>query len=269
MSGVLTLLSDFGRRDPWVAEVKGAIHSTWARWPFAGERPQLVDLGHDVPRGDIAAGAWFLERAAATYPAGTVHLAIVDPGVGSARPAVACSARGQLFVGPGNGLLAFLARESDLLVVRLETMHGRGHPRTGTVSPTFHGRDLFAPAAARLALGEPPALLGPIDQARSLGALPSSGAGAAPRLVWIDAFGNAISDLGAASPAGLRLSAGAGLGVAGRTVPGPWSCYAEAPTGQPFWYWGSGGTVEIAVPGGSAADHLGLRPGLVLQVIDP
>lgn len=269
MSGVLTLLTDFGRRDPWVAEIKGAIHCVWARWPLAGERPQLVDLGHDVPRGDIAAGAWFLERAAATYPAGTVHLAVVDPGVGSARPAVACAARGQLFVGPGNGLLAFLTGEPDVLVVRLEELCGRGHPNTGLVSPTFHGRDLFAPAAARLALGEPPALLGPMDDVGALGVAPVAGAGAEPLLVWIDAFGNAISDLRAASPAGLRLNAGAGLRVAGRRVAGPQACYAEAPVGQPFWYWGSGGTVEIAVPGGDAAAQLSLRPGLVLQVIDP
>lgn len=265
--GVLTLLTDFGWRDPWVAELKGAIHSVWARWPFEGERPRLVDLGHEVPRGDIAAGAWFLERAAAAYPAGTVHLAVVDPGVGSARPAVACAARGQLFVGPGNGLLAFLAGDPDLVVVRLEDLCGRGHPATGVVSATFHGRDLFAPAAARLALGEPPALLGPAADAGALGVAPVRSA--EPRLVWIDAFGNGISDLGADSPAGRLLAGGARLQVGAHAVAGPYSCYAEAPAGQPFWYWGSGGTLEIGVPGGSAATALGLRPGLVLQVRVP
>jgi hypothetical protein len=267
LSGVLTLLTDFGWRDPWVAELKGAIHSTWARWPFEGERPRLVDLGHDVPRGDIAAASWFLERAAATYPGGTVHLAVVDPGVGTARPAVACAARGQLFVGPGNGLLAFLAGEPDLLVVGLEELCGRGHPATGEVSATFHGRDLFAPAAARLALGEPAALLGPVVTAAALGPAPARAGG--PRLVWIDAFGNGISDLKADATDGRRLAAGARLQAAGRTIAGPFPCYAEAPAGLPFWYWGSGGTVEIAVPLGDAATTLGLRPGLVLQVTDP
>jgi S-adenosylmethionine hydrolase len=265
--GVLTLLTDFGWRDPWVAELKGAIHSAWARRPCEGGLPHVVDLGHDVPCGDIAAGAWFLERAAATYPTGTVHLAVVDPGVGSARPAVACSARGQLFVGPGNGLLAFLAGDPDLLVVRLEDMCGRGHPRTGLVSATFHGRDLFAPAAARLALGEPPALLGPLADAGALGTAPDTGG--APRLVWIDVFGNGVSDLAAESEEGRLLAGGGRLRVGAHAVAGPHPCYADAPEGQPFWYWGSGGTLEIGVPGGSAAAALGLRPGLVLKVSVP
>lgn len=267
MSGVLTLLTDFGRRDPWVAEVKGAIASQWARWPVPGPRPQMIDLGHDIPRGDIAAGSWFLERVAATFPAGTVHLAVIDPGVGSQRPAVACRARGQCFVGPGNGLLSFLAGEPELVVVRLEELTGRGHPRTGRVSGTFHGRDLFAPAAARLAMGEPVALLGPAGDSGALGPAPPPADG--PRLVWIDHFGNAISDLDAASPAGRRLAAGGRLTVAGRTVAGPRANYEEAPDGEPFWYWGSGGAVEIAVPGGSAAARLGLSPGLALAVTDP
>jgi S-adenosylmethionine hydrolase len=264
--GALTLLTDFGLRDPWVAEVKGAVHCVWARHPAAAPWPALFDLSHDIPCGDIAAAAWFLERVSATWPAGTVHLAIVDPGVGSVRPAVACSARGQLFVGPGNGLLGFLRDQPDLLVVDLGDLIGRGHPRSGQVSATFHGRDIFAPAAARLALGEPVSLLGPALPASALGALPDA---AGPRLAWIDAFGNAISDLAAESPAGRRLAAGARLEVAGTAIDGPWRCYAEAPADRPFWYWGSGGTVEIAVPGGDAAARLGLRPGLALQVMDP
>jgi hypothetical protein len=182
--GVLTLLTDFGRRDPWVAELTGAVLSAWARHPHSEPQPTLVDLTHDIPRGDIAAASWFLERAAATFPPGTVHLAVVDPGVGSARPAVACTARGQCFVGPGNGLLAFLAAEPDLLVVRLEEMCGRGHPRTGLVSATFHGRDLFAPAAARLALGEPVALLGPCRRSRVRWDCRRSGLCTAIRRAW-------------------------------------------------------------------------------------
>lgn len=271
----LTLLTDFGLRDPWVAELKGALHGAWARHPSPGSLPAVVDLGHDLPRGDVAAAAWFLERAAAAFPAGTVHLAVVDPGVGSLRPAVACAARGQLFVGPGNGLLAFLARDPDLRVARLEGLAGRGHPASGRVSTTFHGRDLFAPAAARLALGEPPALLGPDGAAADLGRLPDTaaagvdGVSPGPRLVWIDTFGNGISDLRPGDPAGLRLAAGARLQVGAHVVPGPFACYAEAPPGGPFWYWGSGDTLEIAVPGDSAATRLGLRPGLALRVLEP
>lgn len=267
MSGLVTLLTDFGLRDPWVAEVKGALHAAWARHPAGRPAPAIVDLGHDLPPGDIAAAAWFLRRAADAFPPGTVHLAVVDPGVGSARPAVACAAGGQFYVGPGNGLLAFLRTEPDLLIVRLEECCGRGHPRTGQVSATFHGRDLFAPAAARLALGEPPALLGPLAEPGALGALPPAGPG--PRLVWVDRFGNGISDLAADGDDAARLAAGARLLVGGTAVPGPFACYADAPPGRPFWYWGSGGTLEIAVPGGSAAAALGLRPGLALTVAAP
>ncbi|MBM4130351.1 SAM-dependent chlorinase/fluorinase, partial [bacterium] len=128
-------------------------------------------------------------------------------------------------------------------------------------------RDLFAPAAARLALGEPPALLGPAAEPAALGSLPAGGPG--PRLVWVDRFGNGISDLAADGDDAARLAAGARLLVAGTAVPGPFACYAEAPAGRPFWYWGSGGTLEIAVTGGSAAAALGLRPGLALSVTVP
>ncbi len=264
--GPVTLLTDFGLADPWVGEVKGALHSAWARDPRGHPAPSVVDLSHDIPRGDVAAAAWFLARAAATFPAGTVHLGVVDPGVGSDRPAVACAARGQYFVGPGNGLLAFLRDEPDLQVVDLGALCGRGHPATGEVSATFHGRDLFAPAAAHLALGTPLTLLGPALMPAALG-VPVPGS--EPRLVWIDRFGNAISDLARDSGAGRRLAAGARLAVAGAPVDGPHASYADAPAGLPFWYWGSGGTLEVAVPGGDAAALLGLRPGLALQVIDP
>jgi S-adenosylmethionine hydrolase len=260
--GVLTLLTDFGRRDPWVAELTGAVLSAWARHPHSEPQPTLVDLTHDIPRGDIAAASWFLERAAATFPPGTVHLAVVDPGVGSARPAVACTARGQCFVGPGNGLLAFLAAEPDLLVVRLEEMCGRGHPRTGLVSATFHGRDLFAPAAARLALGEPVALAGTRRRCRGTGTAAGRGCARRSAAPGLDRRLRqrhqrpGRRDAGRAA-AGRRCRPGRGRHGGAGAVPELRRCAA----GLVFWYWGSGGTVEIGVPGGSAAERLGLQRG--------
>ncbi len=268
MSRVLTLLTDFGWADPWLAEVRGALHSAWARWPEATPRPAVVDLGHDIPPGDVAAGAWFLERAARCYPAGTVHLAVVDPGVGSARPAVACRAGGRFFVGPGNGLLGCCSGAADLQVVRIEACALAGHPATGRVSATFHGRDLFAPAAALLAMGAPLEQLGPAAPATDLGTA-ASAAASGPRIVWIDRFGNAITDLARESAAGRRLAAGATLKVAGQPVPGPREHYAAAEPGRPFWYWGSGETLEIAVPGGCAAALLNLERGLALALPEP
>lgn len=262
MKGLVTLTTDFGLSDPWVAEVRGALASVWARYPeFSGS---CVDLAHDLPPHDVAAAAWFFRRASATWPAGTVHLAVVDPGVGTRRPAVACASAGSFFVAPGNGLLEFLAERADLRVVILDRPLYQGHPRTGEVSSTFHGRDVFAPAAAHLAAGVPLEQVGrPADNAE-LGVLPA--AAGVPRIVWIDRFGNAISDLERDSEDGRRAHATGRVSLGGKVLLGPVLAYGESADDTPFWYWGSGGTLEIGVRSQSAADLLGLRRGLVLEV---
>jgi len=153
VAGIVTLTTDFGLRDAYVAEMKGVMLgiAEAARQPLA-----LVDLTHEVERHDITEGALALEAAAPYFPAGTVHLAVVDPGVGTARRGLVVAAAGQVFVGPDNGLFtpfldgdwrAFELAEADF--------------RLPVVSRTFHGRDLFAPAAAHVASGLDPARLGP------------------------------------------------------------------------------------------------------------
>ena len=267
MRPAVVLVTDFGRADPWVAELRGALAAVWARWPGGWERPLVIDGGHDLPRGDQAAGAWFLQRLAAGFGAGTVFLAVVDPGVGSGRPAVACSAGGQVFVGPGGPLLGWLAGAADLAVVTLDRPLYRGAPGGSAVSTTFHGRDVFAPAAAHLAMGVPLDQVGtPADRAL-LGAPAPAGGGWTIR--WIDRFGNAITDLGRDSPAGVRLAGGGAVRLGTHLVHGPAATYAAAPPGVPFWYWGSGGTLEVAVRDGSAADQLDLQPGLALLLPGP
>lgn len=253
----VVLVTDFGWRDPWVAEMKGCLLDLWRRRPGPAPDPVLVDGGHDIPPGDVAAGAWFLGRLVPRFPVGTVFLAVVDPGVGTDRPAVACGAAGRLCVGPGNGLMAAVA---DGPVVCLEAP-------PGPVSATFHGREIFAPAAGRLALGCPLELLGPAGTPADLGEPVDFGM--EPAIRWIDRFGNAVSDLTRGSVDGMRLEAGARLKVAGRELAGPFVTYGAAPPERPFWYWGSGATVEIAVPGADAAASLGLEPGLVLTVVAP
>lgn len=265
----LTLLTDFGWADPWLAELKGALFSQWARFPDLEFPPAITDLAHDLPPGDVAAAAWFLDRVRSCWPPGTVHLAVVDPGVGSDRPAVACAAGGRHFVGPGNGLFAFLGGEPDLEVVRLDDPLHRGHPADGRVSSTFHGRDVFAPAAAHLTAGVPLRQIGSAGGPADLGVLSGPPQGAPPRIRWIDRFGNAVTDLGRGGKEGAALARGADLLVGDRKVPGPFSHFAAAAGRGPFWFWGSGGTVEIAVTGASAAAALGLAAGLELRVLGP
>ena len=224
-------------------------------------------MGTTSRRGDQAAGAWFLQRLAVGCGAGTVFLAVVDPGVGSGRAAVACSAGGQVFVGPGGPLLGWLAGATDLAVVTLDRELYRGAPGGGGVSTTFHGRDVFAPAAAHLAMGVPLDQVGtPADRVLLGAPAPATGGWS---IRWIDRFGNAITDLERDSTAGARLAGGGAVRLGPHLVHGPAVTYAAAPPGVPFWYWGSGGTLEVAVRDGSAAGQLDLQPGLALLLPGP
>ena len=216
----------------------------------------------------MAAGAWFLERLAAHLPAGTVLLAVVDPGVGSGRPAVACTAGGQFFVGPATALLALLLPAPDLAVAVLDKDLHRGAPGGRPVSATFHGRDLFAPAAAQLAMGVP------LDQVGT----PAAARGAGRPAVRRTAAGPCSGSTASATPSptcaatarpGARIAGGGAVRLGPHRVPGPALTYAAAPPGEPFWYWGSGGTLEVAVRGASAAAQLGLQPGLALRLPEP
>ncbi|MFO7609075.1 MAG: SAM-dependent chlorinase/fluorinase [Candidatus Krumholzibacteriia bacterium] len=267
MSGAVVLVTDFGLVDPWVAELRGALLTAWSRWPAAVPRPVVIDGGHEVPRGDAAAGAWFLQRLWRSYPVGTVFLAVVDPGVGTGRAAVACHAHGRLVVGPAGPLLAWLADAPDLDVVTLDRPLYQGAPDGSPASATFHGRDVFAPAAAHLAMGAPLVQVGTPAGSAVLGPPAPPAGGFTIR--WVDRFGNAITDLPRAGAAGRRLDAGGKVAVAGVAVAGPVATYGAAAPQVPFWYWGSGGTLEIAVRDGDAARLLGLAPGLAVTVPGP
>jgi len=262
----VTILTDFGWRDPWVGEVKGVLLSQWARWP-RDERgiPPIVDLGHEIPVGDIAAASWFLDRVWRRFPTGTIHLAVVDPGVGSSRPAVAAEQDGHFFVGPGNGLFSFLGENpgNPPVVVRLDNKLYQAQDR---ISATFHGRDIFAPAAAHLAMGVPLAQVGSPCGPELLGSLPITESSSF-RIRWIDRFGNAVTDLPRESTAGRFLEGGGTVTVAGKEVAGPLANYSQAAGDEVFWYWGSGQTLELACRGSSAAERLGLKPGLALAPV--
>ena len=264
---IITLLTDFGEHDTYVGQVKGVI---LARLPDA----QLVDLTHRVPPQDVRVGAIHLAAAAPHFPAGTVHLAVVDPGVGTARAPLAAASGGQFFVGPDNGLLApALARlGGDVRVHRITNESCRRR----SVHPTFHGRDLFAPAAAELARGMPLDEVGPAVDSFVPLALPEpvvQGDSVRGEVLYVDHFGNGVTNITAEMlPSGpVQVTVGneheREKGPETRSVPLV-STYADArvEVGAPLALIDSDGRLEIAVRNGSAAEQLGLAPGTPVSV---
>jgi S-adenosylmethionine hydrolase len=233
LPALITLTTDFGTGSPYVAAMKGVV---LARCPGA----TLVDISHEVPPFDIEAGAFMLWAGSRHFPAGAVHLAVVDPGVGGSRRAVAVAVSGSTYVGPDNGVFGLvLSGAGRVRAVELE--------RPAGASPTFEGRDVFAPAAAGLACGQPLAALG-----RPATGLRRGAPGRPHRVVWIDRFGNLITSI-RPPVSGLRMN-GREVLIGART-------FAEAPGGEPFFYTGSLGLVEIGVPGGRADQLLAARRG--------
>lgn len=243
---IITLLTDFGTADSYVAEVKGVLLS---RVPGVA----LVDVSHHISPGDVQAGQYVLARAWRHFPPGTVHLAIVDPGVGTARRALAAEASGHRFVAPDNGLLSFLPADTRFVSL----------PVAANAAPTFHGRDVFAAAAAALAVGAPLEGLGPTvtDPARSpLPAPHHDGTAVLGEVLYVDRFGTLVSNIAASAvEPGVRIRvAGADVGPLRRT-------FADVERGALVAFAGSGGTVEIAVRGGSAARLLGVGVGVEVR----
>lgn len=255
---LVALLSDFGLNDPYVGQMKGAVLS---RCPTA----TLVDICHDVPPGDIRLGALHLLSSWPHFPADTVFLAVVDPGVGGARRAVAAEAGGYRFVGPDNGLLCPAVKAiGGASWVCLD----RPEFHAAAISNTFHGRDLFAPVAAALATGRPLADLGSSLHDPVKLELPEpqpTDGGWTGEVLAIDRFGNAITNLTAtqlpAATSGLMV-----FQVAGQLLTGPGSSYSDVLPGAATWLLGGQGFYEIAVRDGSAAEVLGLCVGGAVKV---
>ncbi len=243
MSRIITLLTDFGTADGYVGEVKGILLSL-------APGTLLVDVAHDLPAGDVVAGCYVLGRVWRTFPKGTVHLAVVDPGVGSARRALAAEVGGQYFVAPDNGLLSDVFAAAPARTVSLAVPSG--------ASRTFHGRDVFAPAAARLAGGTPLVDLGArcSDPVRLTPAvLKVEGSDLVGEVIHVDRFGTLITNL----PKD-RVARAATVKIAGRGFQ-LGATFADVPPAEPVAFIGSGGTVEIAVRDGRADVVLGESRG--------
>ena len=257
---IITLLSDFGNQDPYVGAMKGVILSL-------NPDAILVDLTHEVPPQDIVAGAFLLGEAVPYFPPGTIHLAVVDPGVGTPRRALGAKARDKFWVGPDNGLFDLAFQEvTDLEMVSLEnTDYFRG-----AVSRTFQGRDIFAPVAAHLSLGTPLDALGPA--VTDPVALPWPQASFTPEavrgeIVYADGFGNLVTNI-----KGSNLLAWLGekshvIILGSLTLKGLVRAYGDVAAGEFLALVGSHGYLEIACSGGNAARRLGVGKGRSLSVV--
>ncbi|MGB0582713.1 MAG: SAM hydrolase/SAM-dependent halogenase family protein [Limisphaerales bacterium] len=254
----VSLTTDFGHVDWFAGVMRGVILE---RAPDA----QVVDLNHGIPSGDIRAGAFSLLSGYRYFPKQTVHVAVVDPGVGSNRVAIAVDTRDYFFVGPNNGVLSWALKQEEIRAVhRLENEDYFRQP----VSQTFHGRDVFAPVAADLASGVNISHLGPeiTDWEKMLWPdVIDDSPEVVGQVVYIDRFGNCITNIPeAAARAGSRIR------IPGELEIELMDCYADADTHQALAVGGSSGFVELAINGGSAQEQLDLKTGtqVVLRTAD-
>ena len=280
----VTLTTDFGWGSTYAAAMKGAMLR-------AAPRLQVVDLTHAIPPQDVRAGALFLESATPWFPARTLHVAVVDPGVGSARRILYAEIGDQCYLAPDNGLISGLARSRPIRTIRQVSNADwwlSASPLSAGVSPTFHGRDIFAPVAARLATGRSAESLGPeipwgsgqgesIEAANSRGALP-----AMVRLEWpelvvavgritgvvesIDSFGNLITNIGEEQLADVPRGEATTITCDEHATQGIFRTYADQPAMTLVALVGSTGKLEIAIVDDSAALMLGVRVGTPVTI---
>ncbi len=252
---IITLTTDFGLRDSFVGTMKGVI---------LGIAPavQIVDLTHGIAAGDIRGGAFALMTAAPFFPVGTIHVTVIDPSVGSARKAIAIRTRRAMFIGPDNGVLSWAVREQDSLEIRSVD---NSEVFLTPVSYTFHGRDLFAPAAAWLAAKRGFCELGPelADFQRTEWPNPIRvQEGWKTEVIHVDTYGNAITAFPAARTDGVQSVVLPG----GKRISFE-RFYAAVSRGTPLAVIGSSGFVEIAINQGDAAKELSLRTGSEVIVV--
>ncbi len=255
---IITLLTDFGLEDTYVASMKGVI---------LGISPpsRLVDISHLVPPQDVRAGAFLLASVFRSFPAGTIHLVVVDPGVGTDRLGLVIKTNEYFFVGPDNGLFSWVLREE-----RGWEAYSLEHPgyRLSSVSSTFHGRDIFAPAAAHLAKGVPAEAMGPR-------CTPHSGSWAEPiirdeevlgEIIHIDHFGNAVTNVSREMIEPFAPLPCLRVRVGDLTIPRIVTTYGDQGKGETVALIGSTNHLEIAVNQGNAAKSLSLCRGVPVSI---
>lgn len=249
MRPLITLLTDFGTADGYVAEMKGVLYSL-------APEARVVDLSHEIAPQDVESARLAVARYWRRFPPQTIHLVVVDPGVGSARDALAVRSEDRVLIGPDNGALSPAMLVAGARVVSLQV--------PAAASPTFHGRDVFAPAAARIAMGAPIDALGPAAESPLIRRTPEArrlGTGAIQgEVISIDRYGNAITNIVAFPATQTRDGEQAFVEVSGRTIPVA-RAYADVQPLAAVALCGSSGLLEIAVREGNAAQSLGLTRG--------
>jgi hypothetical protein len=255
----ITLTTDFGVGSHYVAAMKGVILSLH---PAAA----IVDVTHAVPAQDVRHGAVILEDVAPLFPADSIHVAVVDPGVGTDRAIVYARIGRQNFVAPDNGLLSRLARRTPpSKMLRLDRPEYWRHP----VSSTFHGRDIMAPVAARLSLGAPPEAMGtPVGRLVDL-AWPEvqlSPRGIVGSVILVDSFGNLITDITAEMLSNYPCNERTRIACGSLETPGIRRTYGDLAPGALAALVGSSGRLELALVGGNAAVRFGIKAGTPVAV---
>ena len=256
----MTLLTDFGLKDYFVGAVKGVILS-------ANPAVQIVDITHELPAHDVEPAAFTLLAVSNSFPPGTIHVAVVDPGVGSTRKALLIQSGGQFFVGPDNGVFSYVTNDGAAVYEVTNSDYFRK-----PLSQTFHGRDVFAPVAAALSRGIKPETLG--KRIREWVTLPSLkpkklSDGVEARIIHIDRFGNCITNLTRADICAEEIGSTIELKVGRKRIQLFRSFYGEVDGGKkPFAIWGSAGFLEISARNESAAELLRVKRGAKVQVVE-
>ena len=249
-SGIVTLTTDFGTVDGYAGALRGAVLA-------AGRGATVVDVTHDVPARAVREGAFALRTAAPSFPPGTVHLAVVDPGVGSSRRLLVVVDHGnqRILVAPDNGVLSYLLDDASVF-----DAHAIDPSRFAAVSRTFHGRDVLGPTAGRIAAGADPSEFGPpAGEVIRLPPYREPVGKREGRILRADRFGNLVTTL-------QSVGGDAVVEVGGIQVRRRVGCYAELPVGEVGWCVGSLGLIEVAVRDGSAAERLGVREDAAVRL---
>ena len=252
---VITLCTDFGLSDSYAAAMKGVILGI-------NPRATIVDVTHAIPQHDIAAAAFVLNGYYRYFPKGTVHVVVVDPGVGGQRYDMVVKTKDHLFVGPDNGVFSFVLMHEPAVCHELKIRR--------TASATFHGRDVFAPAAARLSLKWEKSILGGIIRRPRVLDLPKpivSSRGVTGQVVHIDHFGNLITNITGHLLGTIAKNKTLEIFIKGATLHGMHDTYEQCRTAAPCALIDSFGLLEIAVNTGSASKELGARRGDAVKIL--
>ena len=260
---MIALITDFGSQDPYAAQMKGAMYAV-------NPRANIVDLNHDLPAFDLWQASYYINKVARYYPAGTIFLVVVDPGVGSERKPMLCKTKeGKIFVGPDNGIFGHVMEREG--VEAAYVLDNSKYFRDPAVSDTFHGRDIFGPVVAHVSLGVKlenfgPPLKSPVRlpiEAASRMAKKITG-----KVVYVDHYGNVITNISAGNfdqEVNGRLVK---LTLGGKTISVPVvKNYAAGPTDRVFALFNSDGELELAVNRKSAADALKVKTGAAVVLM--